>query len=158
VVKTEANQGNEKAGSSNSRIAGELMAGDFWRLKIRDVQGIFSVKRLKQGSMLTSQIELPMEKIADFCRRWGVARLEIFGSALRDDFGPHSDVDFMFTPGPGFQRDKAYGPWGRDYMAEELASMLGREVDLIERNRIERMDNWIKRRHILQTAASVYVD
>jgi uncharacterized protein len=108
--------------------------------------------------MLTTQIEPPTEKIADFCRRWGVARLEIFGSALRDDFGPDSDVDFMFTPGPGFQREKAYGPWGRDHMAEELAGLLGREVDLIERSRIERMDNWIKRRHILQTAAPVYVD
>jgi hypothetical protein len=108
--------------------------------------------------MLTTQIELPMDKIADFCHRWGVVRLEIFGSALRDDFRPDSDVDFMFTPGPGFQREKAYGPWGRDHMAEELAGLLGREVDLIERSRIERMDNWIKRRHILQTAASVYVD
>jgi len=43
-------------------------------------------------------------------------------------------------------------------MAEELAGLLGRKVDMIERSRIERMDNWIKRRHILQTAASVYVD
>jgi hypothetical protein len=108
--------------------------------------------------MLTTQIELPMDKIADFCRRWGVARLEIFGSALREDFHPESDVDFLFTPGPGFQREKAYGPWGRDHMAEELAGLLGRKVDMIERSRIERMDNWIKRRHILQTAASVYVD
>jgi hypothetical protein len=104
------------------------------------------------------QLELPLEQIADFCRRWGIARLEIFGSALRDDFRPDSDLDFMFTPGPGFQREKAYGPWARNYLAEELASLLGREVDLIERSRIERMDNWIKRRHILQTAAPVYVD
>ncbi len=104
------------------------------------------------------KLELPLEQIADFCRRWGIARLEIFGSALRDDFRPESDVDFLFTPGPDFQREKVYGPWMRNYMKEELAAFLGRQVDLIERARIERMDNWIKRRHILQTAAPVYVD
>jgi predicted nucleotidyltransferase len=122
------------------------------------MQGILSVKRLKQGPMLTSQIELPMDKIADFCRRWGVARLEIFGSALRDDFRPDSDLDFMFTPGPGFQRDKAYGPWGRELMAEELAGLVGREVDLIEHAAIERHRNWIRRKHILETAQTVYVE
>jgi len=104
------------------------------------------------------KLELPLQQIADFCHRWGIARLEIFGSALRDDFRPDSDLDFLFTPGPGFQRDKAHGPWAHDYMAEELAALLGRQVDLIERARIERMDNWIKRRHILQTAAPVYVE
>ena len=108
--------------------------------------------------MLTTQIELPMEKIADFCRRWKIARLEIFGSVLRDDFRPDSDLDFLFTPGRDFQREKAYGPWGHDHMAEDLAALLGREVYLIERSRIEQMDNWIKRRHILQTAAPIYVD
>jgi predicted nucleotidyltransferase len=104
------------------------------------------------------KLELPLEHIAAFCRRWGIARLEIFGSALRDDFRPDSDLDFLFTPGPDFRRDKVYGPWAHNYMAEELAGLLGRKVDLIERGRIERMDNWIKRRHILQTAQPVYVD
>jgi uncharacterized protein len=104
------------------------------------------------------QLELPAAQIADFCRRWGVVRLEIFGSALRDDFGPDSDLDFLFTPGAGFQRNKVYGPWMSDHMAEELSALLGRPVDLLERSRVERMTNWIKRRHILQTALPVYVD
>jgi predicted nucleotidyltransferase len=43
--------------------------------------------------MLTTQIELPMDKIADFCRRWKIARLEVFGSVLRGDFRSDSDVD-----------------------------------------------------------------
>lgn len=103
-------------------------------------------------------IRLDHDQIVDFYRRWGIARLEIFGSALRDDFGPESDVDFMFTPGPNFQREKKHGPWLRDPMAEELAGLVGRPVDLLERARVERMENWIKRRHILQTAIPVYVD
>jgi len=121
-----------------------------------------SLTLLVQEAMIAAppnlKLELPLEQIADFCRRWGIARLEIFGSALRDDFRPDSDVDFLFTPGPDFQREKMHGPWLRNYMAEELAAMLARQVDLIERARIERMDNWIKRRHILQTATPVYVD
>jgi predicted nucleotidyltransferase len=108
--------------------------------------------------MLTTQIQLPMDKIADFCRRWKIARLEVFGSVLREDFGPESDVDFIFTPGAGFQRDQVYGPWMSNRMAEELSGVLGRPVDLLERSRVERMENWIKRRHILQTALPVYVD
>ncbi|MGD0411275.1 MAG: nucleotidyltransferase domain-containing protein [Verrucomicrobiota bacterium] len=103
-------------------------------------------------------LELPLEQVADFCHRWGIARLEIFGSALRPDFGPDSDVDFLFIPGPRFQRDKAHGPWMSDPMAEELSALLGRPVDLLDRSRVERMENWIKRRHILQTALTVYVD
>lgn len=104
------------------------------------------------------QLELPLEQIAKFCQHWGIARLEIFGSALREDFRPDSDIDFLFTPGVGFQREKVYGPWAHNLMEEELAALLGRPVDLIERSRIERMDNWIKRRHILQNATPVYVD
>ena len=72
------------------------------------------------------KLDLPLEKIADFCRRWGIARLEIFGSVLRDDFRPDSDLDFLFTPGPDFQREKVHGPWAHDYMMEELAALLGR--------------------------------
>ncbi|MGD0814123.1 MAG: nucleotidyltransferase domain-containing protein [Verrucomicrobiota bacterium] len=45
-----------------------------------------------------------MEKIADFCRRWKIARLEIFASVLRDDFRPDSDLDFLFTSGPDYHR------------------------------------------------------
>jgi hypothetical protein len=108
--------------------------------------------------MLTTQIELPMDKIADFCRRWKIARLEVFGSVLRDDFRPDSDLDFLFTPGPDFEREKVYGPWAHNHMAEDLAALLGREVDLIEHADIERHRNWIRRKHILETAQTIYVE
>src|SRR5438477_7118690 len=104
------------------------------------------------------KLELPIEKVASFCQRWGIVRLDIFGSVLREDFRPDSDVDFLFTPGPHFKRDKVYGAWARNYMAEELAGIVGRKVDIIDRRRVEQMENWIKRRHILQTAVPIYVD
>ena len=108
--------------------------------------------------MLTTAIDLPQKQIAEFCRRWKIAKLEVFGSALRDDFAKDSDVDFLYTPGPGFRRDEAYGPWFRNNMAEELSALLGRRVDLIERNKIEKHRNWIRRERILKTARPIYVE
>ena len=108
--------------------------------------------------MITTQIELPTDKIAEFCRRWKIARLEIFGSALRDDFRPDSDLDFLYTTAAGFRRELAYGPWAQNRMAEELSALLGREVDLIEHSWIEKHRNWIRREHILSTAQPVYVE
>jgi predicted nucleotidyltransferase len=133
-------------------------------LEIEDGRvNIYSLRNLdgREKMIATPQnlrIELPREKIANFCQRWGIARLEIFGSALRDDFGADSDVDFLFMPGPNFQHDKAYGPWGHDNMAAELSALIGREVDLIEHADIERHRNWIRRKHILDTAQTIYVE
>ena len=72
-----------------------------------------------------ARIELPREQIAEFCRRNHIRRLALFGSVLRDDFTPDSDVDVLveFEPGktPGF----AFFT-----MEEELSGILGRRVDL----------------------------
>jgi predicted nucleotidyltransferase len=71
------------------------------------------------------EIEIPEQTIAEFCRRHRIRRLSLFGSILRDDFGPDSDVDVLveFEPGatPGF------GFFG---IQEELSTILGRKVDL----------------------------
>ncbi len=107
---------------------------------------------------MKTAIELPLDQIADFCRRWKIARLEIFGSALGEDFRPTSDVDFLYTPAPGFRRDLACGPWAHNRMAEELSALLSRPVDLIERSQIEKHRNWIRREHILRTARPIYVE
>ena len=67
-------------------------------------------------------------------------------------------MDFLYTAGPRFNRDQAFGPWGRNRMAEELAGIVGRPVDLVERSQVERHRNWIRRQHILQNAQPVYVE
>jgi len=113
---------------------------------------------MKTMEPAATQIELPLEQITGFCRRWKIARLEVFGSVLRDDFRSDSDVDFLYTPGPDFRRDLAYGPWAQNHMAEELSALLGREVDLIEHSQIEKHRNWIRREHILKTAQPIYVE
>ncbi len=72
-----------------------------------------------------ARIQVPRERIAEFCRRHHIRRLAFFGSVLRDDFTPDSDVDVLVefepgkTPGLAFFR-----------MQDELSEILGRRVDL----------------------------
>jgi Predicted nucleotidyltransferases len=70
-------------------------------------------------------VELPQEAIADFCRRNHIRRLALFGSILRDDFGPQSDVDVLVE----FEPDTKVG-LGFFRMQDELTQLLGRQVDL----------------------------
>jgi len=98
-------------------------------------------------------IELPYDALADYCRRWKITKMEVFGSILREDFGPESDVDFLVTFDPGarltlFDLVHAEG---------ELSSIVGRPVDLVEREPVERSKNWIRRRSILENARAIYV-
>ncbi len=71
-------------------------------------------------------IEISREKLAEFCRKNHIRRLSLFGSILRDDFGPESDVDFLveFEPGhiPGLLAIAG--------MEIELSAMIGRKADL----------------------------
>jgi hypothetical protein len=76
---------------------------------------------------------LPVQPIAEFCRRWGIARLEVFGSALRDDFNPNSDVDFLATYVP----QARWSLLDRVRMKLELEDLLGRKVDLLNRRALE---------------------
>ena len=70
--------------------------------------------------------QLPREAIAEFCRRNGIRRLAIFGSALRDDFTPESDVDVLVE----FEPEKRIGFLGLAGIEIELSEMLGRKIDL----------------------------
>jgi uncharacterized protein len=71
------------------------------------------------------RIQIPKERITDFCRRHHIRRLAIFGSALRDDFGPDSDVDVLVEFEPGHVPGLAF--FG---IEQELSAILGRKVDL----------------------------
>jgi uncharacterized protein len=97
--------------------------------------------------------ELPRREIATFCRRWKVAELSLFGSVLRGDFGPQSDVDVLVK----FDSSVRPSLVELDQMSRHLAEIFGRKVDLVERATIESSANYIRRRHILETAEPVYV-
>jgi predicted nucleotidyltransferase len=97
--------------------------------------------------MLAQNLEIDMEQVAEFCRRHHIRWLAVFGSALRDDFGPESDVDVLveFDPDhiPGYRFIS---------MQDELSKLLGRNVDLLTRNSLNR---WIRNR-VLHEAQVLY--
>jgi len=86
------------------------------------------------ASPLNLKLQLPLERIAGFCRRWTIRRLEIFGSALGDDFRPDSDVDLLAT----YALEAHWSLLDRVRMKHELEAMLGREVDLLNRRALEK--------------------
>ncbi len=97
-------------------------------------------------------IAIPRDEIAAFCKRWQVTELALFGSVLRDDFGPDSDVDVLAR----FEEEARHTLFDLDRMEEELSRMLGRQVDLIERVGVEQSRNYIRRKATLDSAEVIY--
>ncbi|MBI2757745.1 MAG: nucleotidyltransferase family protein [Chloroflexi bacterium] len=98
------------------------------------------------------KIKIPRKELAEFCRRNHIRKLAFFGSVLRDDFGPNSDIDILveFEPGktPGF---------GFVGMAYELEKIFKRQVDLATFKGAEVSRNPIRRKEIIETAKVYYV-
>lgn len=98
-------------------------------------------------------IEVDNAKLRDFCRRWKLTELSLFGSVVTDNFGPNSDVDIMV-------RFAAGAPWSLTSwleMQRELEALFQRHVDLVEREAIERSDNRFRKREILSSAVALDV-
>jgi len=98
---------------------------------------------------MSMSIDIHKDKIAEFCRRWKVKELAIFGSALGNDFRPDSDVDVLVV----FQDDAKWNLFDHIKAEEELKQIFGREVDLVEKNAIR---NPFRRHHILQNHQVIY--
>ena len=98
--------------------------------------------------MVAWSLQLDRDQIADFCRRHRIRRLALFGSALRDDFSPDSDVDVLVEFEPG-----ARIGWDFVTIQDELGELVGRRVDLLTPGSIRPA----YRNEILSTAEDVYV-
>ncbi len=98
------------------------------------------------------QINIPKEKIALFCRKWEISEFSLFGSVLRDDFRPDSDIDILVT----FSENARHTLFDLVHMENELKEILGREVDIISRRGIESSRNYIRRDEILNSAEAIY--
>lgn len=101
--------------------------------------------------MIPAHLDISIEQIAAFCRKWKITEFALFGSVLRDDFRPDSDVDVLVTFAPDAR-------WGLEIvdMKDELEAMLGRRVDLVTRWAIEHSENQLRRQAILTTAEVIY--
>jgi hypothetical protein len=101
---------------------------------------------------MMTMLKIPQAQIADFCRRWQITEFAIFGSALRDDFRPDSDIDVLVT----FAPEATWTLLDHVTMQDELETIFGRKVDLLSRRGVERSRNYLRRQAILDSAEVVY--
>ena len=99
-----------------------------------------------------ARIDIPKEKVAEFCKKWRIREFALFGSVLRDDFRPDSDIDVLVT----FDENAGHTLFDLVHMEEELEIIFGRGVDLVSRSGIEASRNYIRKNAILSTASTVY--
>ncbi len=95
------------------------------------------------------QLPVDLRRIGDFCQRWRIAELALFGSVLRDDFRPDSDVDVLVS----FETGAPWSLWDLSRMREELEGIFGRGVDLVEKKGLR---NPFLRHAVLTTRQVVY--
>lgn len=100
-----------------------------------------------------ARIEIPYERLAEFCKKWKVKELSLFGSVLREDFEPDSDVDVMVE----FEHDARRSLFDIISMTDELKEIFGREIDLLTRPAVEQSRNYIRRKAILSSLEVIYV-
>ena len=99
-------------------------------------------------------LDVDAEAITAFCRRWGVAELGVFGSVLREDFRPDSDVDVLIQPMAGTHLTM----FDLVEMAAELKAIFGRPVDLGTRRSVESDVNRLRRSSILESFKVLYAE
>jgi predicted nucleotidyltransferase len=102
--------------------------------------------------MVNAKVTVSADRITGFCRRWKVIELALFGSVLRGDFRPDSDVDVLVS----FAPEVRWSLFDLVVMQGELQAILGREVDLVERAAVEQAENYIRRRSILSNIEVIY--
>jgi predicted nucleotidyltransferase len=117
------------------------------------------MKRTRKSNESKAQIlnyhafRISRKRIEEICRRWKIKELSLFGSVLREDFHPKSDVDVLVSFEPNAR-------WNSDQlleMKEEFESLFKRSVDVVEKRLVEESPNYIRRKHILENMESIYV-
>ena len=100
---------------------------------------------------MSARIDIPKNRIAQFCQRHHIQRMALFGSVLRDDFTPESDIDVLVEFAPGKTPGLAFIT-----MQDELSEIFGQRVDMHTFSGIERSRNWLLREEILKSAEIQY--
>lgn len=98
---------------------------------------------------MDANVQLNRDVLEAFCRKWRIRELSLFGSALRDDFGPGSDLDFLVSFEPNASLDIRL----LMEMKDELEAHFGRPVDLVEK---EALRNPWRRYEIMRTRKVIY--
>ena len=106
------------------------------------------------SEQVITNIPIPYEALAAFCQRWRIQEVALFGSALRDDFSSESDVDLLVR----FRDGNHYTFRDLVAMQDELETLFGHPIDLIDKQAVQASPNYIRRRQILQTAKVIYAE
>ncbi len=101
---------------------------------------------------MEARMAIPEAALREFCCRWQITEVALFGWVLREDFGPDSDIDLLVR----FSPDARPTLFDMVRMQDELSGILGRPVDLVSRRGIEASRNPIRRRAILESAEVIY--
>ncbi len=99
--------------------------------------------------MVKRNIEIPQQKVIDFCRKWKIIELALFGSVLNRDFRPDSDIDVLVS----FSEDAQWSLFDLVRMQGELKEIFGREIDLVEKAALR---NPFRRHSILHSKEVIY--
>uniref|UniRef100_B8HT73 DNA polymerase beta domain protein region n=1 Tax=Cyanothece sp. (strain PCC 7425 / ATCC 29141) TaxID=395961 RepID=B8HT73_CYAP4 len=102
--------------------------------------------------MRVKNIDLSMDIISGFCEHWQITEFALFGSVLREDFRPDSDVDVLVS----FSPEAHHTLFDLVRMENELKEIFKREVDLVSRRGIEQSRNYLRRNEILSSAQVIY--
>ena len=103
-------------------------------------------------AILHKRMGISRAALIEFCTRWQVAELHLFGSVLSESFSDDSDIDLLVS----FNDAATWGIFEFVRMREELQNLVGRDIDLFEKVAIERSRNPIRRDAILQSARKIY--
>jgi len=143
MLQTTFSRKGGQARSARKTEANRAKAAAYWKA-VRD--GLAAPPRRYRKPPAEDEIR---RKLAPFCRRHGITRLEIFGSSARGEAGSQSDVDLIAT----FQRNPGLGFFA---MEEEMGGILGFPVHLLTRESVETMSNPYRRDSILADARVIY--
>jgi len=121
-------------------------------MTIPDKDHLEKILKKRDKIMEKLRIDLPIEKIEDFCKKWKIQEFALFGSVLREDFRHDSDIDILVT----FSEEAKHTLFDLVHMENELKEIFGREVDIVSRRGIETSRNYIRRNAILNSAEAVY--
>ena len=105
-----------------------------------------------QPNLVRHGIDLGSDEIRQFCTRWKVRQLDVFGSLVRGDFGPDSDVDFLVEA----SEDAEWDLHDLFDMREELVNIVGRPVDLLTRYSVDSDSNALFRQSVLECVQTIY--
>lgn len=101
---------------------------------------------------MTNLNNIPQDKLDSFCRKWSVQELSLFGSILTENFTGSSDVDILIS----FLPTANWTLFDHVDMKEDLRQIFGRRIDLVTKKAIEKSNNQIRKRSILDSAKRVY--